>query len=40
LGKFGKNEEPEMLGGIDKALDIFEAFASGSDMPTLMNKFN
>ena len=40
LGKFGKDEEPEMLGGIDKALDIFEAFASGSDMPTLMNKFN
>jgi PTH1 family peptidyl-tRNA hydrolase len=40
LGKFGKDEQPDVQLGIDKALDIFEAFASGKTMPDLMNQFN
>ena len=40
LGKFGKDEDVDVLRGIDKALEIFEAFANGDDMPTLMNAFS
>lgn len=40
LGQFGKDEQPDILAGIDKAVAIFEAFSDGTDMPTLMNKFN
>jgi PTH1 family peptidyl-tRNA hydrolase len=40
LGKFGKDDEPDVLRGIDGAIAIFEAFASGQDMPALMNQFN
>lgn len=40
LGKFGKDEEIDVLRGIDKAQGIFAAFANGDDMPTMMNAFN
>ena len=40
LGRFGKDEQPDLLAGLDKAVEIFEDFAAGKDMPMLMNQFN
>lgn len=39
LGKFTKDEQSDMLAGIDHAIDILESFPV-YDMATLMNKFN
>ncbi|WJI91132.1 aminoacyl-tRNA hydrolase [Weissella viridescens] len=40
LGKFGEDEQVELAAGVDKSLDIFEDFAAGDDIQTLMNHYN
>jgi PTH1 family peptidyl-tRNA hydrolase len=40
LGHFGQDEQPDLLSGLDQAVEIFEGFAAGKEMPILMNQFN
>ncbi|WP_022792082.1 aminoacyl-tRNA hydrolase [Weissella halotolerans] len=40
LGKFGPDEEDALQMGVNKAVQVFEDFATGDDMATLMNRFN
>jgi len=40
LGKFGKDDEPDLLRGIDTAQKIIEDFAAGLEINELMNKYN
>lgn len=40
LGKFTKDEMPEVMLGIDRTIEIIEGFGTGEKVQMLMNRFN